>query len=54
MKYYAQINSDNLVYAVTQTDGDVDHFNMIEIDGFHEYLLGMRYENQQFVPVEAE
>lgn len=54
MKYYAQINSDNIVYAVTQTDGDIDNSNTIEIDGFHEYLLGMRYENQQFVPVEAE
>ena len=49
--YYAQIDSDGIVYAITQTGGKVDQPDMILIDGFDVFLLGMRYENGKFVPV---
>lgn len=49
--YYAQINTQGIVYAITQTAGIISQNNMIEIDGFYENLLGMKYENGQFVTV---
>lgn len=50
--YYAQINAQGIVYAITQTSGKIINPTMIEVDGLHESLLGMKYENGQFVSVE--
>jgi hypothetical protein len=47
--YYAQINQDGIVYAVTQTAGAVDQPNMIQIDSLDQSLLGKLYQNGQFV-----
>ncbi len=49
--YYAQIDSNGIVYAITQTSGEVDQPDMILIDGFDVSLMGQRYDNGKFVPV---
>lgn len=49
--YYAQLNTQGIVYAVTQTSGVVNNSTMIEVDGLYEHLLGMKYENGQFIAV---
>lgn len=47
--YYAQINIDGRVYAVTQTAGEISADNMIAIDSFDESLLGKLYLNGEFI-----
>jgi hypothetical protein len=50
--YYAQINANGIVYAITQTSGIVVLSSMIQIESFDESLIGKKYENGQFVTVE--
>lgn len=49
--YYAQLNTDGIVQAVTQTAGFINSYNMIRIDSLDESLLGMKYENGNFYDV---
>lgn len=49
--YYAQIDVNGIVYAITQTSGVVSAPNMISINEFDMSLLGKKYENGQFVTV---
>lgn len=49
--YYAQLTAQGIVYAVTQTSGVINSPTMIEVDGLYEHILGMKYENGQFVTV---
>lgn len=49
--YYAQVNDNGIVYAITQTSGVIVSSNMIPINEFDMSLLGKKYENGQFVTV---
>jgi hypothetical protein len=47
--YYAQLNTQNIVVAVTETSGEVNAPHMILIDMFDMSLLGATYINGGFV-----
>lgn len=42
MPYYAQIDENGICFAVTETAGQIDQPDMIEIETFDEGLLGMK------------
>jgi len=44
--YYAQINVDNICYAVTQTTGEIIQADMISIASYDESFLGMKYNTE--------
>lgn len=46
--YYAQIDENNVCYAVTQTTGQIDQPDMIEIESYDESLLFKTYANGVF------
>lgn len=48
--YYAQINQDNVVFAITETSEPVSAPDMIEIESFDTSLIGCTYANGQFIP----
>ena len=48
MPYYAQINSDNIVYAVNQTTGIINSPDMIELTNYDTNLIGKKYNNGIF------
>ena len=48
--YYAQIDDNNVVYAVTQTAEPVNQSDMIQIESFNISLLGYTYSNGVFTP----
>lgn len=48
--YYAQINDDNVVFAITETNAPVSAPDMIEIESFDTSLLGCTYSSGQFIP----
>lgn len=50
MPYYAQINSEGVVCAVSELSGEETSPNLIPIDGLIAPLLGCKYENGQFLP----
>lgn len=51
MPYYAQL-INGIVTAVTETSEFLPlSNNLIQIDGFYLDLLGMKYENGQFIPI---
>ena len=52
--FYAQIDSNNICYAVTQTSGEIIQADMISIPAYDESLLGMKYntETKVFEPPE--
>lgn len=50
--YYAQIDSNGIVYAMTQSSGIITQDNMIQIESLDDNLLGKKYENGAFVTVE--
>lgn len=41
--YYAQIDSDDIVFAVTQTAGEIISPDMIVINYYDDSLLGKQY-----------
>jgi hypothetical protein len=47
--YYAQLNSQNIVLAVTETSGEINAANMVLINSFDASLLGSTYVNGGFV-----
>lgn len=47
--YYAQINDDNVVFAITETSAPVSAPDMIEIESFDTSLIGCTYSNGQFI-----
>jgi hypothetical protein len=47
--YYAQIDNNSICFAVTQTSGPIDQFDMIAIDGYDTSLLGKLYDNGQWL-----
>ena len=48
--YYAQINDDNVVFAITETSEPVSAPDMIEIESFDTSLIGCTYSNGRFIP----
>lgn len=48
--YYAQINGDNVVFAITETYAPVSAPDMIEIESFDTSLIGCTYSSGQFIP----
>lgn len=48
--YYAQINDNNVVFAITETSEPVSAPDMIEIESFDTSLIGCTYSNGQFIP----
>mgnify|MGYP000686314409 CR=1 FL=1 len=51
--YYAELDNNNIVYAITQTSGVVVSSSMVLIQTFDMALLGKKYENGQFITVEG-
>lgn len=47
--YYAQINSESIVVAVTEAAGEINAPHMIAIESLDDSLLRKKYENGQFV-----
>ena len=55
MKYYAQVNENNICIGVSALNGAVTSSNMIELDGYDENFLGKKFENntwseERFLP----
>ena len=48
--YYAQINHDNVVFAITETPVPISAPDMIEIESFDTSLIGCTYSNGRFIP----
>lgn len=47
--YYAQINSSGIVYAVTQTSGEMSRDDMIKIESLDLSLIGKLYQGGTFI-----
>lgn len=53
--YYAQINAQNVCFAVTQTAGEIIQDDMLRIDSYDTSLLNKIWENGVWVdPPEPE
>jgi hypothetical protein len=50
--YYAQINADNVCFAITQTAGLVTQPDMIRIDSYNLDLLGKAWSGGDWVEPE--
>ena len=48
MKFYAQLNDENLVVGISQLAGEVENEKLIPIPEFNEDLLFRKYENGNF------
>jgi len=46
MKFYAQLNENNICIGISQLSGDVIQSNMIEIQSFDNDKLWRKYENE--------
>lgn len=49
--YYAQINADGIVFAVTETHSEHTAPDMIEVQSLDHALLGQKYADGVFSPV---
>ena len=54
MKHYAQLNEENICVGISQLNGKVDVENMIELETPDASLLGMKYENGEWINYEPE
>lgn len=45
MKFYAQLNENNICIGISQLSGEVIHDNMTEIQSFDNDKLWRKYEN---------
>lgn len=52
--YYAQIDENGICFAVTETAGQIEQADMIEIETFDEGLLGMKRVDDAWEPVLQE
>jgi len=50
--YYAQINTDNICFAVSDLSGEVRADNMIRLENYDASLLGKRYVDGKWLEVE--
>ena len=51
---YAQINEDNICVAVSESGGDIEGDDIIELESFDVSLLGKRYNNGAWKEVYRE
>lgn len=51
MPYYAQLNQDNIVTSITETEGQIYSPDVLLIQELDNSLLGKRYDNGVFVDV---
>lgn len=51
MPYYAQLDGNNIVCAVSELSGVMTEPYLISIPTFDLSLMGSKYENGQFIPV---
>jgi hypothetical protein len=49
--YYAQVNNNGIVGAITETSTVINLDYMIEITFLDETLLGKQYQNGEFIDV---
>ena len=54
MPYYAQIDDNGICFAVTQTAGEIEQADMIEIDSLDESILLKKYVNGAWETVPEE
>lgn len=47
--HYAQIDSNSICFAVTQTSGSIEQPDMIAIDSYDTSLLGKVWSNGQWI-----
>ena len=53
MHYYAQIDENNICFAVTQTAAEIESSNMIPIQGLNTELLGKKWTGEDWEEVPA-
>lgn len=59
MKYYAQLNENNICIGISMVKNEVNNSNMIEIENYNEDYLFKKYENGQwsaekYIPQETQ
>lgn len=56
MFFYAQLNQESIVVAVTQTSSEIDEENLVELESYDTSVLGKRYnpDTGDFEDVEPE
>lgn len=52
--YYAQLNQDDICFAISALSGEVEGEYMIPIDSYNDSLLGKRYKNGEWTEVEPK
>ena len=52
MNYYAQLNEENICFAVSQLSGEVQADNLIKISSFDTSIMGKRYADGTWVEAE--
>ena len=50
--FYAEINQDNICFALLETDNEINKPTMIQIESMNTNVLGRKYENGEWVDVE--
>lgn len=52
--FYAEINQDNICFALLETDNEINKPTMIQIESMNTNVLGRKYENGEWIDVEPE
>ena len=52
--FYAEINQDNICFALLETDNEINKPTMIQIENMDTNVLGRKYENGEWIDVEPE
>ena len=54
MKFYAQLNENNICIGISQLSGEVKQENMIEIESLDNDLMWRKYEHSEWSTVKFE
>ena len=52
--FYAEINQDNICFALLETDNEINKPTMIQIESMNTNVLGRKFENGEWIDVEPE
>ena len=52
--FYAEINQDNICFALLETDNEINKPTMIQIENMDTNVLGRKFENGEWIDVEPE
>ena len=52
--FYAEINQDNICFALLETDNEINKPTMIQIENMDTNVLGRKFENGEWIEVEPE